>query len=214
LLLPLAAQALGVLGAALAAAWGAGKVVFDNYWTTENKDIVFCAAVCTIGDDGSFTDAQFSEFWNRCNSDLPPSPAKMLFMGFLSSVGKQGLNAMAASGTSADSDCSDCSCPDCPDGCTVEWTFFGVTDVVKVSDCTYTMTRDTSLGHFAFTSGDQDLGCYYEQSGVGFASTWPVGSPTASPVNPNTTAIWNYDTGDFFGDGDLMTIHFSSAPFS
>lgn len=107
---PLEALVLPTIGAALFAAWGAGKAVFDAYWTTENKDKVFCAAYCHIGDDGSFSDAQFSGFWNEVNEKLPPSPAKMLFMGFLSSVGKEGLNAMAATGVSADSDCSDCDC--------------------------------------------------------------------------------------------------------
>ena len=109
-LAPLEALILAALGAALAAAWGAGKAVFDAYWTTDVKDAILCAAYCNIGEDGSYTDAQFSAFWNNVNSDLPPSPAKMLFMGFLSSVGKAGLNAMAASGMSADADCSDCSC--------------------------------------------------------------------------------------------------------
>jgi hypothetical protein len=110
------ALVLPTIAAALTAAWGAGKAVFDAYWTTEHKDAILCAAYCNIGDDGSFTDAQFSAFWNNCNVDLPPSPAKMLFMGFLSSVGRQGVNAMAASGLSADADCSDCvACQNCPD---------------------------------------------------------------------------------------------------
>lgn len=111
-LAPVEALALAALGAALTAAWGAGKAVFDAYWTTDVKDKILCAAFCTIGDDGSFTDAQFSQFWNKVNSDIPASPAKMLFMGFLSSVGTSGLNAMAASGLSADADCSDCVCFD------------------------------------------------------------------------------------------------------
>jgi len=106
------ALVLPTIAAALTAAWGAGKVVFDAYWTTENKDKILCAAFCNIGDDGSFNDAQSSAFWNECNSELPPSPAKMLFMAFLSSVGKPGLNAMAASGMAADSDCADCACSD------------------------------------------------------------------------------------------------------
>ena len=100
---------LPTISAACAAAWGAGKTVFVDYWTTENKDKVLCAAFCNIGADGHFTDAQFSAFWNQCNADLPASPAKMLFMGFLSSVGRQGLNAMAATGLSADADCNDCT---------------------------------------------------------------------------------------------------------
>lgn len=111
--LPAETVIIGALGAALAAAWSAGKAVFDAYWTTDKFDIVLCAAFCNISSDGSFSDAQFSAFWNECNSNLPPSPAKMLFMGFLSSVGKAGLNAMAASGVSADSDCEDCDCGTC-----------------------------------------------------------------------------------------------------
>lgn len=114
------AAVLPTLGAALVAAWGAGKVVFEAYWTTDIKDQILCAAFCNIGDDGSFTEAQFSAFWNKVNTDLPASPAKMLFMGFLSSVGMPGLNSMAASGMSADADCSDCMCGD---PCVIEnWT--------------------------------------------------------------------------------------------
>lgn len=109
----IAAVVIPTLGAALAAAWGAGKAAFDAYWTTDNKDLILCAAYCNIGDDGSFTDAQFSAFWHQVNGDLPPNPAKMLFMGFLSSVGAPGLNAMAASGMAADSDCSECPCAPC-----------------------------------------------------------------------------------------------------
>lgn len=104
---------LASLAAALYAAWGAGKAVFDAYWTTDIKDDILCAAVCNIGEDGSFSDAQFSGFWNEVNSKLPASPAKMLLMGFLSSVGKQGLNSMAASGLAADADCNDCTCGNC-----------------------------------------------------------------------------------------------------
>jgi len=106
------AAVLPLLGAALFATWGAGKAAFSAYWSTDNRDQVLCAAACTIGDDGSFTDAQFTAFFNRCNTRLPPSPAKMLFMGFLSSVGRQGLNAMAATGLSSSSDCSECHCDD------------------------------------------------------------------------------------------------------
>jgi len=115
-----AAEALVIptIMAACVAAFGAGKVAFEAYWTTDVKDKILCAAFCNIGDDGSFTEAQFTAFWNDINSDLPVGPAKMLFVGFLSSVGKEGLNAMAASGMSADADCEDCSCVP---GCATEW---------------------------------------------------------------------------------------------
>lgn len=98
------------VGAGLTAAWNAGKAVFDAYWVTDVTDAILCAAYCHISDDGSYTDAQFSAFWNEINSELPASPAKMLFMGFLSSIGASGLNAMAASGIAADADCASCSC--------------------------------------------------------------------------------------------------------
>lgn len=111
-LTPLQAIVIPLLGAALAAAWGAGKDEFVDYWSTEATDTILCAAYCNIGDDGSFTDAQFSSFWGQCNSELPAGPAKMLFMGFMSSVGAAGLNAMAASGMSANADCDDCGCID------------------------------------------------------------------------------------------------------
>jgi hypothetical protein len=109
---PIEALIIPTIGAALAAAWGAGRAAFDAYWITENFNIVLCAAYCNIGDDGAFTDAQFTAFWNKCNTDLQASPAKMLFMGFMSSSGATGLNVMAATGFSADADCSDCSCSD------------------------------------------------------------------------------------------------------
>jgi len=104
------AAVLPLLGAALFAVWGAGKAAFSSYWNVGVKDDILCAAYCTIGDNGAFTDGQFTEFWQRCNNQLPVGPAKMLFLGFLSSVGRQGVNAMAATGMSADADCDDCDC--------------------------------------------------------------------------------------------------------
>lgn len=109
-LTPLEAAVLPVIGAAAAAAYGAGKAAFVAYWTTAVRKQIRCAAYCHIGDDGSYTDAQFTAFWTEINSELSPSPAKMLFMGFLSSVGVSGINAMAASGLSSGATCSDCDC--------------------------------------------------------------------------------------------------------
>lgn len=111
-LLPAELALIAALSAGIYAAWGAGKAVFDAYWTTEIKDKILCAAFCNIGDDGSFSEAQFSDFWTEVNDELPGSPAKILFMGFLSSVGRSGLCAMAATGMAADADCEDCECSD------------------------------------------------------------------------------------------------------
>jgi len=112
-----AAQALiiPIIGAICAAVWTAGESLFNDYWTSENKDIIFCALFCNIGDDGTFTDTQFSSFWHQCQGDLPVGIARELFLGFMSSIGKQGLNAMTSSGIAADSDCSSCPCAPCVD---------------------------------------------------------------------------------------------------
>lgn len=212
LTIPLIAPTMAALGAALAAVWAVGKTVFADYWTTEIKTQIFCAAYCNIGDDGSYTDAQFSAFWNKVNGDLAGAPAKMLFMGFLSSVGRQGLNAMAASGSSADGDCSSCDC----DGiCPVEWTFYGVHDVVHDPDNAnvYTALANGGGEHVAFSSGDMALGCYYNAS-IGFGSYWPVGSPTPDgATNPKLTPIWNADLGNPPADTPYTFI-FSSQPIT
>lgn len=143
------ALVLPTIAAALYAAWGAGKAVFDAYWTTDIKDQILCAAYCNIGDDGSFSESQFSAFWNKVNADLPASPAKMLFMGFLSSVGAPGLNAMAATGASADADCSDCLCVPCsPDNW--EWPVGSVAeggDVVR-TDTSYEADATSAFGNY------------------------------------------------------------------
>jgi len=115
------AAVLPIIGAACAAAFAAGKTAFVDYWTSDNKEKILCAFFCTIGDDGSFTDAQFTEAWNKINTNLPGNPAKNLLLGFLTSVGRQGLNNMAAQGTNSGTDCTLCDC-DCMDNCTDTWT--------------------------------------------------------------------------------------------
>jgi len=158
---------LSALGAAIIAMWGAGKAVFDAYWTTENKDKILCAAYCNIGDDGSFTDAQFSAFWNDCNSQLPPSPAKMLFMGFLSSVGRQGVNAMAASGIAADADCADCICfPSCADDWEIRGDLVDYCTIVERGEDFITLNAHTPLSNGVYyadiRSPNLSTCCYFD----------------------------------------------------
>jgi len=149
---------LPTISAACAAAWGAGKAVFEAYWVTDVTSAILCAAYCNIGDDGSFTDAQFSAFWQQCNEDLPPSPAKMLFMGFLSSVGSPGLNAMAATGISADADCSDCDCDDC--GSTLIQPP-GTAPITYLGECKYKMTSQIDgSAYVAYGWFDNETGTY------------------------------------------------------
>lgn len=207
----LQALILPAIGAACGAAFAAGKTVFDNYWDVDNKNIVLCAMFNNIGDDGAFTDEQFSGFWNECNVKLPASPVRILFVGFLSSIGRQGMNVMTAAGTEADSNCDSCVCPD---PCPVDWTFFGVVDVVKINDCHYTMTTQASLGHFAFTSGSSADGCYFDCS-AGFLvafTQWSVGSGSPTNQDPRNHLTWNFDTGGW-GDGTALDVRFSTTPF-
>jgi len=100
------------LAGALSAVIEGGKAAFENYWTTDIKDKMFCDLYCTIGDDGSWSEAQFNACYKRLNNTLPNSPAKQLFLGFMSSVGKQGWNNMAAQGSIGSGDCADCDCSD------------------------------------------------------------------------------------------------------
>jgi len=150
------ALVLPTIAAALFAAWGAGKTVFDAYWSTEVRDAILCAVFEHIGDDGSFTDEQFSATWSQINVDIPASAPKMLFMGFLSSVGAAGLNAMAATGTSADSDCSDCEAT-----CWDKFTIIAGTLVSVVGNVVTIESEFVSPYHnINISTGDPDECCY------------------------------------------------------
>ena len=98
------------VGAALIAVWNGGKTEYVNYWTPEVKDVILCALYCTIGENGSFNQAQFLHFRKKMHDELPRSNAKTLFLGVLDSVSLQGLNRMCATGTVGDADCGDCNC--------------------------------------------------------------------------------------------------------
>jgi hypothetical protein len=215
------ALVLPTIGAALFAAWGAGKAVFVAYWTTDIKDKILCAAYCNIGDDGSFTDAQFSAFWNKVNMDLPPSPAKMLFMGFISSVGTSGVNAMAATGMSADADCSDC---DCETTCNADnWNLVNyngspVGTLVTRDDNSITLT---GIGHPDFgtpynamiQTGGDDICCVVFSITL-VSGTMPLffgvdcGNPRwpSSPNGPFTVMVSNVNTLFLRGDSAPFTV--------
>jgi len=87
-----------------------GQAAFDAYFDTTVHDQILCAIFCSIGDDGTFTDAQYTALLDRLGSDLPASPAKDYFIQIVGRIGLVGINDYAAIGTSADADCSDCLC--------------------------------------------------------------------------------------------------------
>lgn len=207
------ALVLPTIAGALFAAWGAGKTVFDAYWSTDVKDTILCAVFNHIGDDGSFTDAQFSAVWGELNANLPPSPAKMLFMGFLSSVGAAGLNAMAATGLSADADCSDC---DDVEGCWDTWDFYDGTsgNTVSKSDTVWVIDAeqrgDLSYYVIIVSSGADDC-CFNIQSTdegfTGNAQSWCGEDPLLVVTAPHT----NTNFGMQSVNGTLLK---SSVPFT
>lgn len=209
---------LPAIAAAATAAWAAGKVVFEDYWTPEALSVVLCAAYCCIADDGSFNEAQFKCFWNKCNADLSASPAKMLFMGFLSSVGASGLSAMAASGTSADSDCGDCMCDD---SCQAQFSVFSpdpngyygnITE--RDSEGNWIIVETTnintnSLYYISIQTNADDVCCIYE-SQEGITGTAP--SPSWADCNTSRTS---FNTGIIGDTRCVNALQWSSvAPFS
>ncbi len=205
------AEIITAIGAAITGAWLAGKTIFSNYWTDPIKAKILCAIYTHIGSDGAFTDAGFSDFWNDMNTNLPGAIAKMLFMGFLSSVGRQGLNAMAASGVSSGTDCSSV-CPTCD---LSNWTLNVGT---LVSSDAVSWTVDAAFNGSAYVVSGQtphvspyDICCHVALAAVSGSPNFPFGqidcgNDNANPANiifplGNTTAM-NY----FFID--------SSAPFT
>jgi len=95
-----------------------GQAAWDAYWDSTAEDVILCALYCTIGDDGTFNDAQFVEFLARLAGDLVPGVAADNLVTQLRAAGVVALNNMCAYGESADADCSACAC-----GCVAGWEF-------------------------------------------------------------------------------------------
>ena len=101
------------LFAAASAAFAEGKTAFDDYWTNENKDLVLCAAFCTIGDNGQFSQTQWEDFKHKVRLTLPAGAALDFTMTAVNAGGYVGGSNMASYGAAADADCSACDCGTC-----------------------------------------------------------------------------------------------------
>lgn len=121
-LAPAAAALATAIWAAAAAALEIGKTAFDGYWTTVERDKITCALFCTIGDDGSFTEAQYNAFLAKWTADATPSPAFNLVIQSVKAGGRAGLNNLCSYGSAAESDCSDCACGSC------DWSTWAIWD--------------------------------------------------------------------------------------
>ena len=93
-----------------------GKVAFDAYWTTDEKDKILCALYCYISEDGTFDATSFAQVKSKLTADLTSSPAKDWFIQQLVVMSVNGLNNFCAYGSAANSDCSTCAC-----GCVAGW---------------------------------------------------------------------------------------------
>jgi len=120
-LAPAAAALATAIWAAAAAALEIGKTAFDAYWTSAERDKITCALFCTIGDDGAFTEAQYSAFLAKWSADSTPSPAFNLVFSTLKAGGRKGLNNLCSYGSAAEADCSDCNCGTCDFSTWEQW---------------------------------------------------------------------------------------------
>ncbi len=213
-----AAQILALIAAVLLAVLSAGSLAAMTPLIT-----AIGSAIIDVG--VTATQAAFTEdVWNRfrCNifnhmtSDDATDAAgftailaqiatdesgivESVLYGIVNAAGVVGINNMIRSNKGdPDADCSDCS-----DVCPVEWTFYGVTDVVQDMDNPniWHMNAIGNPTHIAFASGDIDNGCYVDMPGTGF-TWWPVGSVTpVDPTDPRDTPVYNADFGGDLGAG-------------
>jgi len=110
--LVLAVTIADAIFAGITAAFGEGKTAFDAYWTSDNKDKILCAAFCTMGDNGQFSQTEWEDFKHKVRADLPAGAALDMVLTAANAGGYVGGSNMASYGFSADSDCSEC-CPSC-----------------------------------------------------------------------------------------------------
>jgi len=114
------------IAGALHAVFDAGKTIWDNYWISDNTDIILCAFYCNIGDEGSFDEGGYTGVISYLNRNLPANPAKILFLAFLGQIGRVGLNNACSYGNASEADCSSCTCDTCD---LSTWTIYDDGDV-------------------------------------------------------------------------------------
>lgn len=192
---------LELIGGVCAAVWEAGKTVWDEYWISDNLDVVLCSFYCNMLDDGSFDDAAYSKAMTYLKSNLPASVAKSLAIGMFTSIGRQGINKWCSYGAAADSDCSDCGCLDCMETWSpriVDGTPLAIINSVvgneMLGTAVYAPTLSAPPYIFAIqTTGDDDC-CtikevYINDAPVGIVYHIPCGQPRSMAFPYPTTVI-------------------------
>jgi len=202
--------------ASAAAAFAEGKTAFDDYWTNDNKDLVLCAAFCTIGEDGQFTQTQWEDFKHKVRADLPAGAALDFVMTAVNAGGYVGGSNMASYGTAADSECGDCVCEE---GCSSAWfiqTGFGdIFGHISARDADSLTIETTGINtdgkyYIEVRSPSADDCCYVTE-----VDTLTGGITSTGNVPCGTTPdAGNFVPGDAFHVCVTGIQYSSSAPFS
>lgn len=101
---------VGLIWAGARALFEFGSAAFEAYWDDAEKDKILCALVCTIGENGQFTPAEFERFMRKWKRDGTASPALDMMLSTIRGGGVKLLNQYCAYGVATDADCDDCAC--------------------------------------------------------------------------------------------------------
>ena len=99
-----------IFGAIISWLLSADATAMSAAFTETTFAQILCCLACNIGDDGSFSDAQFNSVLDCINSSVTDGYAKTATYGLFKGLGKLGLNNWAASRYSSGADCSGCDC--------------------------------------------------------------------------------------------------------
>jgi hypothetical protein len=174
---PLINTITGIIWGVGTAAFEMGQAGFDAYWSETVLDKLLCALLDNIGDDGSFTDAQYNAFRDQFRFETASSPARDLVLTAVGVGGANGLSLLAASGASTSGDCSECE-----DTCWSGWAVFtpeGASFPWGVID---SKSEDHMLCHTVDAGSGQYRGIFYDPD----------------DDNPHTMT-WNIVTGGVYG---------------
>lgn len=222
---PLVLTVTGTIWGAMTAIWEMGQAGFDAYWNEEVFDALLCALYDNIGEDGSFTDAQYNGFRTQFKFNSPSSPARDMVMTALGVGGAEGLSVMASYGGATGADCSDCL----PPNCTNAWEVICGGGIILEATEEYLRMQCTSnsvTGGFgiAISTGDIEKCCFVTKvetdAGVEFT---PLSAYRAcnEPLVVcgeafGHTNVYCFATHTFtlygMSDGDIIKIYMSDEP--
>ncbi len=175
-----------------------GNTAFQAAFNDDVWNALRCLIFDNINADGSFSIAGLDAVYSNIDTVASDVIAQTTLRSWIAALGVTGMTNAAHLGKGSSTSCDDCS-----DVCPVEWTFYGVTDVVQDMDNPniWHMNAVGNPTHIAFASGDIANGCYVDMPGTGY-TWWPVGSASpVDPLDPRDTPVYNADFGGDLGAG-------------